>query len=461
MEGLDKKYKDKLAAIKKNIQNAPVLAQYLDEEEDELYQSLREEFEPHIHEIYSEVADHKPLQLEALENELIGEAFEGLYSPRILGYSVLRGAINDHYKYYIPQNHFRDILLAIVNSANFDVIKLRIGQAIQIGFALSSDIWITNIIDQIENKKVKLFLAALKVEKYRDLSYRKSAYLKFKKQFESLNFQSSAFPSNIAELKMYFPGLKEFLIYRAKHNYDNKSLKQHIISFLENSSFPNQDEYLQLLMIIGMFYDLDKEETTIYSQSFDRVRKARKDMELEFFTELKMLYESDMSINIDTEKRLISSIDNSENDEISKYLNLLDQIHSKGYIHEDSIEAIRSYYYQHEGLSLNNECLREVIVRQYKNLMENLGPQEYVGYFEINKTIGQYIGIFSNQKFNQKIKEISLKYIRTLLKHYTDKRGRDYQDIKKFVISSFLDYGFMKEKELVELFKTKRKKKTV
>lgn len=460
MEGLDKKYKDSLEALKKDIQDSPVLAQYLEEEEDEFYQSLREEFEPRIHEIYSELADHKPLQLEALERELISDEFEGLYSPRILGYSVLRGAINEDYKYYIPQHHFKEILLAIVNSANFDVIKLRIGQAIQIGFALSSDIWITNIIDHIENKKVKQFLSSLKVERFRDLNYRKTAYVKFRKQFESLNYQSAAFPSTVAELKTYFPGLKEFLIYRAKHNYDNASLKRHIISFLENVSFPEQDEYLQLLLIIGMFYDLEKKESEIYSESFERVRKARKDMELEFFTELKMLYESDMSINIDTERRLISSIDNSKKDEISKYLNLLDQIHSKGYIHEDSIEAIRNYYYQHEGLSLNNECLREVIVRQYKNLMDNLSPQEYAGYFDINKTIGQYIGIFSNQKFNQKVKEISLKYIKSLLKFYTDKRGRDYQDIKKFVTSSFLDYGFMKEKELVELFKTKRKKKT-
>jgi hypothetical protein len=46
------------------------------------------------------------------------------------------------------------------------------------------------------------------------------------------------------------------------------------------------------------------------------------------------------------------------------------------------------------------------------------------------------------------------------LKFYTDKRGKDYQDIKKFVRAAFLDLGFMSDKELIELFKTKRKKKT-
>jgi len=54
-----------------------------------------------------------------------------------------------------------------------------------------------------------------------------------------------------------------------------------------------------------------------------------------------------------------------------------------------------------------------------------------------------------------------LGYIKKLLKVYIDKRGRDYQDIKKFVKTTFLDLGLMTEKQLVELFKTKRKKKEV
>ena len=79
----------------------------------------------------------------------------------------------------------------------------------------------------------------------------------------------------------------------------------------------------------------------------------------------------------------------------------------------------------------------------------------------MTKTFILYINIFSNQKFNQDVKDLSLRYIKRLIKAYTDKRGRDYQDIKKFVKSTFLDLNFMKPKELVELFKTKRKKKEV
>jgi hypothetical protein len=66
--------------------------------------------------------------------------------------------------------------------------------------------------------------------------------------------------------------------------------------------------------------------------------------------------------------------------------------------------------------------------------------------------------IFANERFNQDLENLSMNYIDKLLKRFADKRGKDYQDIKKFVSSVFLDLGFLKEKEVVELFKTRRKK---
>ena len=67
--------------------------------------------------------------------------------------------------------------------------------------------------------------------------------------------------------------------------------------------------------------------------------------------------------------------------------------------------------------------------------------------------------IFGNQQFNQDIKDFCMSYVKKLLKKYTDKRGKDYQDIKKFVSTNFGDLGFLSKKEIVELFKTRRKKK--
>ncbi len=92
--------------------------------------------------------------------------------------------------------------------------------------------------------------------------------------------------------------------------------------------------------------------------------------------------------------------------------------------------------------------------------MTNLEPEAYHDYFEINKIFVQYMSIFANQKFNQDVKEITMVYVRKLLKLYTDKRGKDYQDIKKWVSMTFLELSFMKDKEIAELFKSKRKKRT-
>ena len=138
----------------------------------------------------------------------------------------------------------------------------------------------------------------------------------------------------------------------------------------------------------------------------------------------------------------------------------MDTIHGKGYISEDAVDAVRQYYDSHEGRSIQNECIRSAIFNYFSSFLNNLDEESYQDYFEMNKVFTQYMGIFSNQKFNQDVKSLSLKYVKKLIKIFVDKRGRDYQDTKKWVRTTFQDLGFMKEKELVELFKTRRKKKT-
>ena len=68
--------------------------------------------------------------------------------------------------------------------------------------------------------------------------------------------------------------------------------------------------------------------------------------------------------------------------------------------------------------------------------------------------------IFSNEKFNQDVQALNQEFINRLLKKFNDKRGKDYQEIKKFVSAHFAELEFMKEKDIAELFKTKRKKAT-
>lgn len=456
MEALSTDYKNHLEQLKLALVHSEILTQYLDTEEAQDYKTLYETFEPHILELYELVANKNPMQIIALEKELLDEAFEGVFLPRILGFSVLRPEIDDQYKFRKPQEHFKDILLAICNSANFEQIKQRIGQTVQVGFSLSSHIWLTNLMDSINNKKVKTFLQSMMPDKLRELDARQSLYQSYTAQFKSFNFKTAEFPKTLSELKVEASSLMSFLIYRSNRKFDNTSLVPHLATLIGNDDFTKTDEFIDLMMVIGLFYPLQTEHQKLYSKVLDGLRKEISGFSVKFFNKLTALYESDVQISPETEKRMSNLVNKSIKDELAKYYELMDVIHTKGFVHEDSIEAARLYYDQHKGLSPENECLRDSIFGYFNTFLSNLDEESYAEYFEINKVMVAYINVFSNQRFNQNIKELSLSYIQKLMEHFTDKRSKEYQEIKKFVIATFLDLGFKTEKELTEMFKTKR-----
>jgi len=408
------------------------------------------------------VSGDYPLQLMALEKALLADELEGLYMPKITGYSVLRGEANERLKYRKPQDHFKDVLLAVVNSSNFEMVKLRVGQSIQMGFAFSSDIWITNLIESVTNQRVKYFLQSQKLDKYRNIDTRRLGIKKYKKQFESLNYYTVQFPETARELQSEYYNLRTFLLERGKNDYNNENLSDHLNKFIANDVLKGEDQYLRILLIIGLFFDLNEDGQKAFAKAFADMKKVNDNFSDTYFKVLDEMFVSpEIHITPDADKRLSSLIDGKSDEEVNSYYSLMNTIHTKGFIHDDSIEAVHSYYSQHEGLSLNNKCLRAGLLNYFTQVMSNLEADSYQEYFELNKTFIHYINIFDNQKFNQAVKEISLTYVKKLLKRFIDKRGRDYQDIKKFVKATFLDLGFMKDKELVELFKTKRKKKPV
>jgi len=458
MKALDPKYTTILDNIMGSIQNSDLLKAYLDEEEDEQYNALKDAFEPEIHTLYDKVARENPLQLEAFENYLLNDQFEGLYLPKVLGYSVLRSKVNENVKYVKPQDHFKKVLNYIVNSSNFEQIKNRVGQSIQIGFALSSDIWISNFFENISNKKVLSYLNSQKIDRYRNVLDRRTALVKYRKQFESLVFSSADFPKTAAELRLNASTIKSFLRYRVKHDFDNSSLEAEIVNLINNKDLQGEPAYAELLTVCAMNYGVGKQDDI--KAAFDTLRESE-GFEDWFFENLLEVQSDKKGVSDQEYKSLSRVISKAKVDKVSKFFNVMDVILSKGFVHEDSVETVRNYYSLNEGQSSENSCIRGAILSSFAKVMDNLPTEAYADYFEINKTFGQYMDIFSNQKFNQDVKKLSLNYVKKLLKKFIDKRGKDYQDIKKFVKATFLDFNFMTEKQLVELFKTKRKKKPV
>jgi hypothetical protein len=454
-------YIEKLELIAGNIQESNELQLYLEEEEETYYNQLKELYEPHINLVYEEVAANYPLQLIQLETILLNPLFEGLYLPRILGYSVLRGAINQNYKYVRPQDHFQTILETICNSANFDILKKRIGQTIQIGFALSSDIWVTNLLAKVTNKRVRNYLQGLKSDRLRVLKERQTAYARYERQFRNENFLSVTFPDTAAELTIEYTGLFRFLMYRIGHQENNASLYEPIDNFLAQEALIGTREHLQLAIIYGAFYaDMPDASRKALATHFNAARKALPEADetvLEFLLELHA--NPDIALDPAADLRLAALVDRKIKDQLSAYYDLVETIHNGGYTNESTQEAIRAAYLNHEGLSNFNEGVRRTIFHYFARFVDNLEEEEYPEFFEITKLFAVYMGLFDNQKFNQDLKDLSMRYVRKLLKRYTDKRGKDYQDIKKFVSATFLDFNFLTEKEIVNLFKTRRKKR--
>ncbi|MEM9916982.1 MAG: hypothetical protein AAF990_02735 [Bacteroidota bacterium] len=460
MKPLSPEYQQTLDNIASKLQESAELQQFLDSEEDEDYMGLRTAFEESIAQLYSTIIQDNPLQIIAFEKALVQAELEGLYLPRILGFAVLRGVINENYKYIRPQEHFKEILLAICNSSNFDFIRKRIGQTIQMGFALSSDIWVTNLINEIVNKRIRYFLQNQKLPRYRDPRERKIGYARYKRQFRNENFLSTTFPTNLTELKVLFPSVRQFIHHRTSQSFNNSSFIPDIRAFLHNDAFRNGPEFLELLSLYANFFKLDGDSKEDLKNVLNTARTEIPDFADKWLHLLNDLHTGDLTLDATSDNRVSDLISRDIDDELTEYYDLTNEIHGKGYLNDEVIEKVKVYYNNHQGLSINNDCLRKTIFNYFHRFITNINEREYYEYFELSKIFPSYMGVFNNQQFNQNLKELCMSYVRKLLKKYTDKRGKDYQDIKKFVSSNFRDLKFLKDKEIVELFKTSRKKKT-
>lgn len=459
MIALDKSYKEELKEIIQQVQTSDHLKQYLDEEAEEFYNALKDEFEPALEALHLKVAESDPLQLIALEQAMLDTSLEGLFLPRLLGYSVLRGAVNDQYKYLRPQEHFKDVLMAICNSFNFEILSQRIGQTVEVGFALSSDIWITNLLSELSNKQVIAFLESQKDLKYRDVRSRHTAYVKYTNQFKTFNFLTANMPESPAEVTIESLSIINFILYRASlGSKAEKSLYAYFKSFIENKKLASSDDHLTILLLMACYFDFSEKEQ---KELANRLNEYADNSELKYFEVLSKIQEDKYGLKDAEYDRLNSIVDHTKLKDFKQLLSMASEINKIGYINTEAIELCKVYYYNHQGLSIQNECLRGYIFQKINLYMSHLAPTDYPDYFEINKTFTAYMNSFDNEKFNQEIKNVSLKFVRRCMREFIDKRSKDYQDIKKFVSSVFVDLKFLKDKEVKDLFKTKRKRPVV
>jgi hypothetical protein len=453
-------YIEQLEAIAGSIQESEQLAQYMETEEEEDYKVLQQMYEPILSDLHLEVSKNDPLQLISFEKVLLDPAFEGLFLPKILSYSVLRGEVsNFDCKYTRQQEHFKDVLVAIIQSPNFEWLKKRIGMTVQTGFMLSSDIWITNLINSFSNKRFRYYLQNNKIDKFRFDAERKAHWERYKKQFNNEIYFTADFPTQASELKVLYPSVKEFIYQRVSRDLDNSSFIPQVWEFIQSKDFMGQTEHIEMMGMFANFFEIDQDLAQQFSKILNEQRQKVTHFNEIYFEWLYESYLRGIKVNHEAEKRVVKLLDAKIEDDLKAFYDLAQLIHEKGYREEEVIDAVRVFHNNYEGLSTINQCVRRMIFNHIKDYMNGLEPRNYNDYFELNKTFTAYMNAFGNQKFNQDIENISMQFVNNSLKKFTDKRSNDYQKIKRFVSSTFIDMGFLDEKEVVELFKTRRKRK--
>lgn len=464
MYPLNEAYDAHLEAIAAAIQASPNLASYLEEEEDEFYEALKTEFEPQIEQAHQQLIDYSPLEIEAFETKLTDERFEGLFLPRVLGYSVLRGEVTDQFYYARQNDHFGNILRAITTNSNFDQLRNRIGQAVQVGFALSSDIFVTNLLADVASKRARGFLQSQRLSDARTMEGRRRVYRRYARQLKNRNYHYAPFPLTPGELTTHIQATVDFLEYRVNSGLDNAAVLPTLHQLVTNPEFAGRKEILRPMVIYGAYFEPEADERAGLMEALNRERKADPEgtaqTVLDYLLDLKTRVGS--NFGPDQEMQLSSIISTNIDDDLTAYFNLTDKIHGDGYLEPAVHEAIAEELAKHPGLSSFAENIRQTIIGYFSRLAGGLGTadRDYNQWFEITgKQFPAYIKIFGNETFNQSLRKIAKQYTKNLTKVHTNKRGKDYRDIKKTTMTTWKDYGFMNDKELKEFFKTPRKKR--
>ena len=232
-------------------------------------------------------------------------------------------------------------------------------------------------------------------------------------------------------------------------------------SFISNDELMNSSSHYKIAILLGHFFELEGKDLINLQALFSKYRANAIDFDEMFFDYLMELYDEGLQFNEQTDQKMLLILSEDKSDDLSSYHALMTKVHRLGFSNDESIQAISAFYNEHEGLSTVNQILRTAVLHFVNRFLSNIEEEQYEDFFRIVKIYAPYMHTFANQRFNQGLKEASLKYVKRLIKHYPDKRGKDYQDVKKFVTSTFLDHGFYNEKQIAEIFKTRRKKRVV
>ena len=228
--------------------------------------------------------------------------------------------------------------------------------------------------------------------------------------------------------------MEAFILYRMGMEDDNDSLVGPLDEMIANKELHGTKGHFLLSALYGAFMEIPDASRTALTGHFNAARKVLPESDEVLLDYLLDLHSrKDVTLTPEADLRLAAIVDTKIKDQLSAYFPIIETIHNDGYTLSKTQETIKEVYYNHEGLSDFNEGIRRTIFQYFRTFIRNLETSDYNDFFEITKLYSVYMSLFGNQQFNQDLKVLSMTYVKKLLKVYTDKRGKDYQNIKIFV----------------------------
>ena len=119
-----------------------------------------------------------------------------------------------------------------------------------------------------------------------------------------------------------------------------------------------------------------------------------------YFNFLLERFKSKLKLTGVNDKRVAALMDLSKaEDDFSRYYAFATNLSAKGYMNDEVIEHVKTLYGQYEGMSLFNECVRNLVLGYFSRFLSNLDVDAYADYFELNKYMVIYMEVFSNEHF--------------------------------------------------------------
>ena len=139
--------------------------------------------------------------------------------------------------------------------------------------------------------------------------------------------------------------------------------------FVNNKKLGRGPEHLEILLMIGLFFDLKEADAKALAGRLDEYKDGGEEAIFDMFVKIqgskKPVFEEDYN-------RFATIIEKTKLEALNKFVKTTVQVNQLGYINPEAIEVAKFYYEGNRGTSIQNACFRNFIFAKFKKFMSSL-----------------------------------------------------------------------------------------